>query len=219
VDNGRSLIVVEGNRRVAAIKALLDPYLVPGFQSRLSKLVDDNPLPESLSNIQCIIAPSRNEADQLIATLHTSNPRKAWGPLRQAEFFASRLQEGKTVEQLIADYPTIDVAEFIRTSEMYKLLQSTKYQDDDLSHYVARRNFPISTFDRLYSNPEFLALAKLSVDDKTGRVTLSGNKADFDKLATKIVHDIKTKRINTRTLNKPDDDEYKKYMKELQPRL
>jgi uncharacterized membrane-anchored protein len=100
---------------------------------------------------------------------------------------------------------------------MYKLLQSTKYQDDDLSHYVARRNFPISTFDRLYSNPEFLALAKLSVDDKTGRVTLSGNKADFDKLATKIVKDIKTKRINTRTLNKPDDDEYKKYMKELQP--
>jgi hypothetical protein len=111
VDNGRSLIVVEGNRRVAAIKALLNPYLVPGFQSRLSKLVDENPLPDSLSVIQCIIAPSRDEADQLIATLHTSNPRKAWGPLRQAEFFASRLQEGKTVEQLIADYPTTDVAD------------------------------------------------------------------------------------------------------------
>ena len=121
------------------------------------------------------------------------------------------------MEQLIEDYPTIDVAEFIRTSEMYKLLQSTKYEDDELAKYVQRRNFPISTFDRLYSNPEFLDLAKLSVDGVTGRVTLHGDKDDFDKLATKIVKDIKTKRINTRTLNKPDDGAYQKYMGELAP--
>lgn len=217
VEGEEHWIVAEGNRRVAAIKALMNPYLVPGYQSRLSKLVDENPLPKTLRTIQCIVAPTRDEADQLIATLHTSNPRKPWGPLRQAEFFASRLQSGKTVEQLIADYPTIDVAEFIRTSEMYKLLQSTKYEDDDLAHYVQRRNFPISTFDRLYSNPEFLKLAKLSVDDVTGRVTLEGEKADFDRLAVKVVKDIKNKRINTRVLNTPDDPNYKKYMKELQP--
>lgn len=217
VEAGDHWIVAEGNRRVAAIKALLNPYLVPGYQSRLSKLVDEHPLPKSLRNIQCIVAPTRDEADQLIATLHTSNPRKPWGPLRQAEFFASRLQAGKSVQQLIADYPTIDVAEFVRTSEMYKLLQSTRYEDDELAHYVQRRNFPISTFDRLYSNPDFLSLAKLSVDETTGRVTLDGDKDDFDKLAAKIVRDIKTKRINTRTLNKPDDPSYKKYMGELKP--
>lgn len=210
-------IVVEGNRRAAAVKGLLNPYLVPGFQSRLSKLVDEHPLPDSVEEIECLIAPSQDEADQLIATLHTSNPRKAWGPLRQAEFFADRLGAGKSVDQLIADYPEINVAEFVRTSEMYRLLQSAEYEDDDLAAFVQRRNFPISTFDRLYANPEFLALAKLSVDDRTGRVTLSGDKGDFDALATKIVGDIKKKRINTRTLNKPGDDSYKEYMTELQP--
>lgn len=214
---GDAWVVVEGNRRAAAIKGLLNPYAVPGYQSRLSKLVDENPLPDSLKSIECLIAPNQDEADQLIATLHTSNPRKPWGPLRQAEFFASRLSEGKSVEQLIADYPTIDVAEFVRTAEMHKLLKSADYEDSELARYVQRRNFPISTFDRLYSNPEFLSLAKLSVDSSTGRVTLEGNKGDFDRLAGKIVQDIKSKRINTRSLNKPDDASYKKYMAELKP--
>lgn len=217
VKGDRHWIVVEGNRRTAAIKALLNPYLVPAYQSRLSRLIDENPLPYSLSVIECIVAPDRDEADQLVATLHTSNPRRAWGPLRQAEFFAARLESGKTVDQLIADYPTIDVAEFVRTSEMYKLLRSADYEDADLAKYVERRNFPISTFDRLYSNPEFLDLAQLSIDDKTGHVSLGGNKADFDKLAEKIVGDIKSKKINTRSLNKPSEATYQAYMTELQP--
>ena len=55
------------------------------------------------------------------------------------------------------------------------------------------------------------------VDPRTGAVTLTGDKGDFDALAAKIVGDIKSKRINTRTLNKPGEDGYKKYMGELKP--
>lgn len=36
VEGAEHWTVVEGNRRVAAIKALMNPYLVPGYQSRLS---------------------------------------------------------------------------------------------------------------------------------------------------------------------------------------
>lgn len=217
IEESGQWIVVEGNRRAAAIKAILNPYLVPGYQSRVASLAQAYPPPASLKAIECMIAPSRSDANQLIATLHTSNPRKPWGPLRQAEFFAAQVTNGKSVEALIAEYPGIKVAEFIQRHEMHKLLQSADYQNGELASYAGRKNFPISTFERLYTNPDFLTLTQLSVDSSTGKVTLSGDKSEFDRMAEKIVGDIKAKRINTRTLNAPDEKTYKAYMKQLAP--
>ena len=208
-------VVVEGNRRTAALKALLNPYLVPAAQPRLAELVEATEVPTSYKNIECLVAPDRDSANQLIATLHTSNPRKPWGPLRQAEFFAAQVAAGKSVELLIQEYPGIPVADFIKTADMHRLLQNANYQDEELARYARRRNFPISTFERLYENPEFLKFARISVDDKTGRVSLNAKQEDFDRVAEKIVRDIKRKRINTRVLNAPTDDTYKQYLTEL----
>lgn len=213
-ENGQ-WIVVEGNRRTAALKALLNPYLVPAVQPRLADLVEATPVPDAYKSIDCLVAPDRDSANRLIATLHTSNPRKPWGPLRQAEFFAAQLSAGKTVEQLIGEYPGINVAEFIKTADMHRLLQTATYEDEEIARYARRRNFPISTFERLYENPEFLEFAKLSVDEGTGRVSLNAKQADFDKVAEKIVRDIKRKRINTRVLNSPADSTYRDYWSEL----
>jgi hypothetical protein len=210
-------IVVEGNRRTAALKALLNPFQVPGFQARITRLIDEFPLPGNIEEIECLVAPDRDSANQLIAMLHTSNPRKGWGPLRQADFFSAQLRAGKTVEELILEYPGIDVADFVETAEMQTLLQSALFTDPDLEEFVHRKTFPISTFERLYKNPEFLKLAKLAVDKATGHVTLAGNKAQFDRLSEKIVGDIKIKKIDTRVLNTPDIKSYKDYMHELAP--
>ena len=210
-------IVVEGNRRTAALKALLNPYLVPALQPKIAELAKGTLYLDRWREIECIVAPTRQEANQLIASLHTSNPRKPWGPLRQAEFFASQLSSGKTVEQLIEEYPGINVAEFIETAEMHRLLKTVEYQDEELSAYARRRNFPISTFERLYKNPEFLDLAALSVDPLTGQVSLEGNHGEFGRLVEKIVGDIRSKRINTRVLNAPGEKTYKRYLAEIDP--
>jgi hypothetical protein len=209
--------VVEGNRRTAAIKALLNPYLVPGYQARINRLLEGGFDISDIKEIDAIIAPNRDSANQLIAALHTSNPRKPWAPLRQADFFNAQVTGGKKVENLRREYPTIDVPHFIEMAEMHKVLKTVTYEDTDLASYVNRKNFPISVYDRLYTNPEFLDLAKLSVDKETGHVTKLGNETDFAKLAAKVVSDIKTNRINTRTLNKPDAETYKTYMEELKP--
>jgi len=217
VKEGRYWTVVEGNRRTAAIKALLNPYVVPGFQTRLAKLVQGIPTISSLQTINAVVAPDRNSANQVIAALHTSNPRKPWAPLRQADFFYAQIIAGKTVQKLQEEYPGTNVAEFIKMAEMHKLLRTVDYTDPNLSSYASRRNFPISTFDRLYANDQFLSLAKLEVDPPTGHFTLAGDKEDFARLAQKLVADIKAKRIDTRVLNKPESESYKTYFEELRP--
>jgi ParB-like chromosome segregation protein Spo0J len=217
LDVGGRWTVIEGNRRIAALKALQNPRLVPPFQSQLETLLarlGSDPLPQ---RIECLIAPSRSDVDRLVATLHTARPRKPWRPLRQALFFAGQVDLGKTVASLIDDYPGINVKEFIETAEMHRLLASVPYENDDLVSYVQRGNFPISTFDRLASNPVFRELARIEVEETTGHVTLAGKKDSFDRLAEKIVGDMKSKRIDTRRLNRMDSKTYLEYMQELQP--
>lgn len=80
-------IAVEGNRRIAALKAIQNPLLVPSFSSRIQKHVENHPNPASLRSVEVIIAPTQEDANQLIAALHTGTPREAWGPTRQAAFF------------------------------------------------------------------------------------------------------------------------------------
>jgi hypothetical protein len=210
-------VVIEGNRRISALKALHNPRLVPAFQAKLDGLVDDLGMDTVPETIECIIAPSRDEANRLIATLHTSTPRKPWRPLRQAQFFARQVDAGKTVATLIEEYPGINVKKFIETAEMQALLTRANYEDDDLLRYAGRANFPTTTLDRLTSNPAFRELAQIEVDGATGHVSLAGEKATFDRLAEKVVGDIKAKRIDTRRLNSTDSETYNKYMAELQP--
>ena len=208
------MVVVEGNRRLAALKAIQNPYLAPEYRARILKVVPRIPNRDSLKKIEVKVAPSQDEADQLIAAL-SGNQRVAWTPTRQAAFFQAQIDSGKTLKQLLEQYPTIDVREFVIRSEMLDLFRSVRYSDPSLKDYVAGRRFPLSTLARLYEYDKFQELARISVDHERASVTLRGSKKQFAKLAEKIISDIKLRRIDTRVLNSTQSFTYKTYMDEL----
>lgn len=213
------LIVVEGNRRVAALKAIQNPYLAPDHQARITKLAQSVPDRDAIRRITVKKAPSQDDADQLVAALHTGNQRVAWGPARQAAFFQAQLDAGKSPESLIAQYPTINVRKFITRSKILDLFRNVNYDDASLGDYVRKRRFPVSTLARLYDNEKFLALVGIDIRNETGDVTLILSAASFKRVATKIVGDIYDGVINTRTLNKTSSERYTAYMEELRDLL
>ncbi len=219
VDRDGDLIVVEGNRRVAALKAIQNPHLAPNHQARISKHAQTLTDRGALRYITVKKAPTQDDADQLVAALHTGNQRVAWSPSRQAAFFQAQLDAGKTAEELIAHYPAIDVRKFITRSKILKLFRKVDYTDSSLGDYVRKRRFPVSTLARLYENDKFLELVGISIDSTTGEVVLSSSPGLFRLLATKIVTDIRDGNINTRTLNKMSSDRYVEYMDELRDLL
>lgn len=220
VNRSGKLVVVEGNRRVAALKAIQNPYLAPEYQARISKLTQEIDSLESLRRISVKVAPTQDEADQVIAALHTGNQRFAWTPSRQAAFFQAQIDGGKTVEQLLAQYPLIDVMKFVTRSRILEIFRNVDYQNVELKDYVRhRRRFPVSTLARLYDNEEFLHLVGLHVNEETGSVTLRASQSVFGVIAEKIVGDIKGKAINTRVLNSTASDSYKEYMSDLRETL
>ena len=166
------LIVVEGNRRVAALKAIQNPYLAPDHQARIGKLAQSVPDRAAIRRIAVKRAPSQDDADQLVAALHTGTQRVAWGPARQAAFFQAQLDAGKSPDDLITRYPTIDVRKFITRSKILELFRTVTYDDPSLGDYARKRRFPVSTLARLYENEKFLDLAGIDIQNGTGEVSL-----------------------------------------------
>jgi hypothetical protein len=214
VRRNKKLVVVEGNRRVAALKSIQNPYLAPQFQSQVTRIASAIPNRDALKKISVKLAPNDDEASQLVGAIHTGSQRRAWSPNRQAAFFHAQLEGGKSARDLIAQYPTVDVRKFILRSRFLEMFQSVAFADLELKSYVASRKFPVSTLERLYPNNDFLRILGVAVDsDYVISTTLPEDV--FSALAEKVVADIKSGHINTRKLNKTTSEEYIKYLDEL----
>lgn len=215
VKRDADLVVVEGNRRLAALKAIQNPLLVQGYESRMNGLAKNLIGRTELKRITVKLAPSQDEANQLIAALHTGDQRRKWSPDRQASFFEAQIEAGKTLEQLIGQYPTIDVRKYVVRSDLLRLFRNASYSNPDLRDYMRRPNRAVATLERLYNNPKFRAIADLAINEETGRLEGGLGPEAFGRLAEKIIDDILAKRINTRILNKPGSEEFQGYLNEV----
>ncbi len=104
IREGSKFVVVEGNRRLAALKALIDPSLVDGPRSkRLGKLSKDMGGPEDITSVPVTIAPSRRETDKHVASRHIGTPVLQWEAENRAGFILAKLAENYTTAQLKAE--------------------------------------------------------------------------------------------------------------------
>jgi hypothetical protein len=201
-ENGR-YIMMEGNRRLAAMKALNDPSLIRGFQQKISLIAATFP---GLTDIEVQVAPSRAEVQRHVANRHTSVTREPWRPLRQAYFYVSQLLNGKTVKQLRQEYPGADIPDFVRNWEMHQLLTSVSTGDPAVDAKLRdQRKFPINVLSRLIEDKAFLAEFGLKFD-ADGHLNLPTDRTRLDAALKKIGTDIASKKnaedhIDTRILN------------------
>jgi hypothetical protein len=194
-------IVVEGNRRVAALKAIQNPMLIPSYQSRIARLTKDIPNIEQLAKIHVMVAPNQELANQLIAAIHTGNLRKPWTPERQAVFFQAQIDAGRTYAQLKQRYPTIDVGKFVFRAHIINALKGVQYDDPEIRDFFTTKQWrhSLSTLARIYQSKDFLDLTGFAMDDK-GIVRKTISDDDFKAIAAIIMQGLKDNELNTRTV-------------------
>ncbi len=216
LDRQGKYVMVEGNRRLAALKSIQNPMLVPDYQARISALAKQLPDRSSLAKIRVMIAPSQDEADQLIAAIHTGNLRRAWTPSRQAAFFQAQIDSGRTLNELVSRYPTIDVTKFVRRALFINLFKSVQFDDPELQDFLNTKKWArgLSTLARIYESKEFVELIGLTMQSDG---TLSKIVSDevFKEVATEIVRGMFEENINTRSLNSVKSPRYTQLMAEL----
>jgi hypothetical protein len=211
IEENNKYVVIEGNRRVAALKVLNRPEIVPLKETNIREILKTSS--PTIKAIEVLIAPDRDAVRLFLASKHTQNTRRRWRPLRQAYFYKAELDRGKTVKDLRADYPTVDIAKFLRLINIHKIAKSIRYDSAQIAKKVQNEHtFPATTIERLYEDKnvrEFLGF-EFNGD---GEVVVNIKKTEFEKGFKKVVQDVADKLVDSRNLNSEADR--RAYLKEF----
>lgn len=181
-------VVLDGNRRISSLKAMISPSIVPSkYIQKIEKLMSDR---QPIEDISVHVATSRDEAMEYLAAKHTKTTRKAWSALRRAYFYYAQKEKGQSVEKLIERYKGVDIPSYIKMYEMHNVALSLKNISQEIRTKVSnKRSFPISTLERFYSDSYVQKKLGVEFNKTTGEAKVpSGN--DFDKVYSRVVSDI-----------------------------
>ncbi len=208
-------IVLEGNRRLAALKTLLTPDIVTGRSKskfkRLNTIIDEN----YILKIKVIIAPSRESANPIVFKEHTERTVMPWSRIMQAEFYKRQLKNEISLDELASKYNKTkpEITSFLKLMNMYDIACNLEYSDDNIKlKLFDKQRFNASVLERIYDSQIMRDSLKFDFDS-SGYIRGTTKKEDFKKAYTRIIEDIVEEKINTRTLNKKED--FEKYAEQI----
>jgi len=169
INEGGKLIIIEGNRRLAAVKAILDTSLVnfPGVNKNALNVSDEIRL--SLESLPIIIVPDRQSAWKFIGFKHINGAQK-WGSYAKAQY----------ISEIHNDYgvPLVEIASqlgdtFNTVEKLYQGLQVINQAENE--GLFDRTDIPASRlyFSHLYTGLQqsgfkaFLGIEETPMDSKT----------------------------------------------------
>lgn len=160
-------VVLEGNRRVCALKALKEPGIEPDHEGDVRALlkrfaVEAENLPDE---IRVFVAPDRGFAAPHVARLHTGVPKRRWTRDQQANYYFALLGPTTNVEDVKAAYPDVDVVRFIRMAVVRRMLSKAPFKDHSLRLYAASSaDLRMSSFEYAYRNKDIAEAIGVSFD-------------------------------------------------------
>lgn len=148
-------VVLEGNRRVAALKLLINPAIAPIKERQKFEALSSQIDAKIIMNPNFAIAPSREAASPLILDRHTVATDIPWSSIMQAEFHRDILRKRGL------DTPTKEVLDEFNLKEkemtdsllrlsVYERACSFSYPNASIEERVKDKlNFEITTLERL----------------------------------------------------------------------
>jgi len=166
-ENGK-YVVLEANRRIAALKAIHDPALVGRFSTQVERHLSRYSDADTPRNIRVMVAPSREAAQPVLARLHTGKPKRSWVREQQAVFYHAQLSKTVSVDDLRTRYPreTGKIVSFIRMGEMRQLIRGLRYDDPELEEFVTSGRLAMSSLEYAYDRPRIRSVLGIDFDDQ-----------------------------------------------------
>lgn len=207
IKENEQLVVVEGNRRLAALKALRQPGLLEGATQRqterLSRQIEN---PDDIAKVPVTLAPSRRATDRQIAGKHVGTPVLAWQAENRASFILDKLDEGYTNDQLRDqlgfNLPHIQAAR--QTRAIADMARSLDLPDEVRAKLENPRAKLFTTLERVFDSSVGRDYLLVQPDPDHGlRGTTA--KTEFLRGFMKLVTDVALGKESSRTLNTNDD--------------
>ncbi len=182
-DDEEHYIVLDGNRRISALRALESPgtvshLLSPGADrqlKQLAKLYSENPI----EDVPCVVFNDRDQAHTWIQLTHDGESGGA-GRIRWSAQQRSRYQARKGKKAF-----HLQVLDFVAQHGAITKITKTK---------IDSGKYPTSTLKRVLNTP--YVREKIGLEKKDGQALTQYPKSEVLKGLTKIVDDIGSERIN-----------------------
>ena len=216
VREDRRLIVIEGNRRLAACKLLVSPEAAPeDFRDRFKVLaakVDQN----TLKAIPIVIAPSRAKTVPLVIARHTAAQIERWAPAMQANFYNNLLGQGMSIEDVAREFnQTVGkIRESLYSHNLYQMACRLDLPDGKTEIVRKPRKFALTNLQRIFETPVGRDFFGVKFRDD-GTIEGYIDPKEFEKGFAKAVADVATGAADSRVLNTPDD--IKRYLDSFSP--
>jgi hypothetical protein len=213
---GNRLVVLEGNRRVAACKLLVNPDLVKSKTKRkvLIELLRNFDL-DVITKMEVRVAPDRDSADVLIVNRHTDGTAiERWDKTKQDRFFFNRVAAGESIEVLSLKFNIKKsvIKDTLIRYNMYNELLEVDLDSNQRKDVEDETKFAMTNVERFYTSKlgkEFLGLSFT----EHGSPVHNLPKDEYKKRLRKIVLDVVGKKLTSRTYG--DDKDQKSYVESL----
>jgi len=205
-------IVLEGNRRVLAIRCLLDPSLVPleyrgEFEKKIGNISEE--LKKKISKVNVVFM-HREDALKIIADKHSDTSYKKWSLLSQWRFIRDQYRNfgydiNKTINFLKPERPT-DVSNGIKFINLIEYVRGLKFWDEQkLRAEIDKNRLEPTRLTRALGYTEVVNSLNLSFIDRFEVVTKTGvdkeafNWVLFNFTKSALIDSEEGARINTRS--------------------
>lgn len=224
VKNNNKKIIVEGNRRLAALKLLISPESAPEKEQKKYRKLSTLISTSQIKKVKVAVAPNRTSANHYIQNKHTSPTIRPWKPIQQAKFYKNMVDSGLTLSVISKEYAISlnEIKESFQLLDMYNVACDTELPENIKSVVLNSRKFPASTLQRVFQNKKIRDFLGIDFDNNKkliGKV----KKEEFRKGYAKIIKDIVVggkNGIDSRKLNQNKDvDAYLKSISEYKPNL
>jgi hypothetical protein len=164
-ENGEK-VVVEGNRRLAALKLLHSPDVAPPNWVEKFRNLSNKLDPHLIEKVEIVTAPSRAAAARVIVARHTGEAIRRWSPAQQARFIRTLVKGDLTIEEVAEDIKLSpgEIREFLRTDTMFRLAHIMPLDEAARAALDNKEKFPVATLQRLTQSTEGLNFLGITFD-------------------------------------------------------
>lgn len=191
------LIVLDGNRRLAACQLLLQPKLASDARVK-RELEDLNKKVEKvqLKKIKITIAPSRKEAEKEIWDIHVNQLSKPWEVLQKLRMYHNLINEGDyNVETASSEYG-VGVAKFKKElSKLYFYEQILEHLEHPEKEEEELLQSGFNKIDRIILSSNGKKLLGYDINDE-GNIVIDNHKEFGTKLKKLIPYIVQPDRIH-----------------------
>lgn len=209
VKEGKVTVVVEGNRRLAALKALLHPEHLTGKSKKtvdkaIARLQTRNGA-AALRSVPVTMAPDRKSTDKVLAGRHAGPQLIPWIVSVRANWILRKLDEGYTPTVLEHDmgFDANELKDAKRTNAIDRTIRALDLPADVREKLDDPRMRFYSAIDRVVKSSAGRDALHIKLDPDHGFVGQTDPK-EFMKGFTRLVTDIARGDADTRTLGTND---------------